>query len=202
MLLSFLGSRPRGTMSCRMQGIFCPYIRMYVSPYVRTRQAGASRPGPPGQGAPRLGEEYSLLHFCSKSIPSHLFLRKFSEAQNCYSMPSLSNRKRKSLFKICATRYMVTWADAKHSSFRPTRYTITWADASENTSHFARLVTRSHGHMLLKTLLILRDSVHDHMHGHLFLKTLFISKCSKIKVLSCVNCILLQCRNTTKLIPP
>ena len=79
---SFLGSGPSGTMSCRIQGIFCPSICPYVrtsvppllgqgqckgpharAPRQRTLgqglQARAPWPGPPGQGpqarAPRAG---------------------------------------------------------------------------------------------------------------------------------------------------
>ena len=42
----FLCSGPRGTMSCRIQGIFCPSVR----PSVRTPPPRALRPGPQGQG--------------------------------------------------------------------------------------------------------------------------------------------------------
>ena len=52
----FLGSRLRGTMSCRMQGIFCLsvrlYVHLYVCLYVRASEPGSpvqgSGPGPPG----------------------------------------------------------------------------------------------------------------------------------------------------------
>ena len=54
--LSFMGSGPKGTMSCRMQGIFVrPSVRTYVRLYHRLGQgllARASRPGPPGQPGP------------------------------------------------------------------------------------------------------------------------------------------------------
>ena len=61
-MCSFLGSSPRGTMSCRIQGIFCPSIRLSppvppgqgpqagIGPRGYGPQAKAPRPVPQGQG--------------------------------------------------------------------------------------------------------------------------------------------------------
>ena len=54
---SLLGSSPRGTMSCRIQVIFCPSVQLYPPPWAprpgapgQVPLAKAPRPGAPGQG--------------------------------------------------------------------------------------------------------------------------------------------------------
>ena len=107
-LLPFLGSSPRGTMSYRMQEIFCPSVRTYVRTSIRTfcLQGPKARPLGPGLSLQALasaseawpwdpgGRTYGRTYVRTDKI-SPAFYRTSSLWGRCQKRTSTTNKTRR-----------------------------------------------------------------------------------------------------------